>query len=431
MTASERRLRADEDTSLPDLGRALLRFHLDFAALLLPLALIAALAAAIYVHMKPIYEAKGLLFTPKLTLDEWRHLSPLLPDPRLVTATLQTLGVVAGDGSDAMPAANRLRRILESQAFWDRSLQYRSALRRDDLRDAPASDPRMSTTLGIEVSIRSPSREDAAQTMNAIALHVRQTLFWSMLDTFLDDKQATSASRKAELKVTLTKLAFSMAQTETRITGMRRLLEAYPDLRGVGGSTIVSPENGGGRYLSPAAQLVALESTLLDQQTQVQTAQRELEILGSYERFLSHAAARPDDIRSGSRLADWLDGKRGEFFTAATGPEIQTDQEIAFAIAEARARADRIVFNAAPVIGLRPIATRSPLPVAVTAFFASLILFSLLLAIYRVVRRLDRPANEPWFASRDPLFAWLPSRLRGGLFRYERRYQACTGLRSD
>ncbi|WP_375312327.1 hypothetical protein WHZ77_03040 [Bradyrhizobium sp. A5] len=424
MTHDGQRKTANEDVLLSELGRSVLRFYLDFAALLVPLALLAALTAAIYVHAKPVYDATGLLDAPKLSLDEWRHLGPLLPDSRLISGTFGQLGWLNGDGSEATPHAVAVRRRFASRTFWDGSLQYRSALRREDVRDAPGSDPKASTTLGIDVALRAPGREIATELMSAIARHVGQVLSWSMLDTFLRDRRDATVSRKAELEVMLTKLNFAVTQTEARIQDMRQLVDAFPDLRDVGGNTIVSPENGGGRYLSPAAQLVALKSTQIDQRGQITTVQRELDILRWYEQFFAHAAAPPDDVRSGSRLADWLDGKRKAFFSAPAGAAIQVDQEIAFAIAEARTRGDRIVYGAAPIVDPRPVATRSPLPVAGGVFIAAMLLFGLLLLIYRSARQFDGPSRTaPWLASKDPLFAWLPRRLRGVLFRYERRYR--------
>ncbi|WP_147250267.1 hypothetical protein [Bradyrhizobium sp. MOS003] len=402
----------------------MLRFYLDFATLLVPLALLAALTAAIYVHAKPVYQATGLLDAPKLSLDEWRHLGPLLPDSRLISGTFGQLGWSNSDGSEATPHAAAVRRRFESRTFWEGSLQYRSALRREDVREAPGSDPKASTTLGIDVALRAPGREIATELMNAIARHVGQVLSWSMLDTFLRDRRDATVSRKAELEVMLTKLNFAVTQTETRILDMRQIVDAFPDLRDLGGSTIVSPENGGGRYLSPAAQLVAFKSTLIDQRGQIATAERELDILRWYEQFFARAAAPPDDVRSGSRLADWLDGKRKEFFSKPAGAAVQVDQEIAFAIAEARTRGDRIAYGAAPIVDPWPVTTRAPLPVASIAFVVAMLLFGLLLLIYRSARQLDGPSRTaPWLASKDPLFAWLPPRLRGVLFRYERRYQ--------
>lgn len=424
MTHDGQHKTANDDVLLPELGRSVLRFYIDFAALLVPLALLAALTAAIYVHTKPVYEATGLLDAPKLSLDEWRHLGPLLPDPRLVSGTFGQLGWSNGDGSAEMPHAAAIRRRFESRTFWEGSLQYRSALRRDDVREAPGSDLKASTTLGIDVALRAPGREIATELMNAIARHVGQVLSWSILDTFLRDRRDATVSRKAELEVILTKLNFAVTQTETRIRDMRQLVDAFPDLKDVGGNTIVSPENGGGRYLSPAAQFVALKSTLIDQREQIATAQRELDILRWYEQFFAQAAAAPDEIRSGSRLADWLDGKRKQFFSTPAGAAIQVDQEIAAAIAESRTRGARIVYGAAPIVSPRPVTTRSPLPVAIGVFGAAMLLLGLLLLIYRSARQLDGPSRTaPWLASKDPLFAWLPLRLRDVLFRYERRYQ--------
>ncbi|MGJ4953886.1 hypothetical protein [Bradyrhizobium sp. HKCCYLS20291] len=422
MTVHRDLRRGSDDVLLSELGRSLLRFYMDFAALLLPLALLAAIAAGLYVYAKPVYEANGLLDAPKLTLDEWRHLGPLLPDTRLINGTIERFGSADRQASGPRLDPEWIRARFDSRSFWDSTVQYRSALRREDVREAPNSDPRMSTTLGIDVSTRAPSRETAAELMNAIAIHVGQALSWSILDTFLRDRKDATVSRKAELEVTLTKLDFAMTQTETRIAGMRQLIDAYPDLKTLGGNTVVTPDNGGGKYLSPAAQLVASQATLLDQRGQVETARRELELIHWYEQFFAQASAPPPAVRSGSGYADWLDGRRKAFFANPAGAAIQVDQEIAFAVAEARTRGSRIAFSAAPSVGLGPVATRSPVLVALGVFVAAMLLFGLFLAIYRSARQLDASASTPWLASQDPLFSWLPRRLRSALFRYERHH---------
>ncbi|MGD4086950.1 hypothetical protein QT607_22695, partial [Xanthomonas citri pv. citri] len=143
------------------------------------------------------------------------------PDSRLISGTLGQLGWLNKDGSEATPHAEAVRKRFGSRTFWEGSLQYRSALRREDVRDAPGSDPKASTTLGIDVALRAPGREIATELMSAIARHVGQVLSWSMLDTFLRDRRDATVSRKAELEVMLTKLNFAVTQTETRILDMR------------------------------------------------------------------------------------------------------------------------------------------------------------------------------------------------------------------
>ncbi len=408
-----------DEISLAEVVLDALRFQRDFARLILPLALLVAVAAAALVAFRPEYEARAILETPKLTLDEWRRLVPILHDPPLVAGTLAAM-------EQARPATaesgqrERLRNLLERPRFWSRQAQYRSALQRDDIRETPNADLRSASTLGIELSLTGASREDAATSMDAVARHVAQSMLWSALDGFWRDMNGIVTGQKPMLELRLTRLAFDMEQNRARSADMRRLMEAYPGRPEIAGNTIVSPENGGSRFLSPFAQWVALETKASEMQADIRAARYELEKLGWLERFLAATRDRRSDPRSGFTLAGWLEDRTNEVFASATEPvAAQARQEITFAIAEARARAERIGFAAAPVVDPRPVWTRSPLPVGVAAFLAAAAALSVLLVLYRLVRTLDRPRGEAWLASRDPLFAWLPPRLRRALFPYE------------
>lgn len=157
-------------------------------------------------------------------------------------------------------------------------------------------------------------------------------------------------------------------------------------------------------------------------QADIRSTRRDLERLEWLDRFLASARARQSDVQSGFALADRLDAIKNEVFASAkTAAAEQARGEISLALAEARARAERIGFTSAPVIDQNPVWTRSPLPVAAIVFIASIVALSVLLAIYRLLRMLDHPAGEIWLATRDPLFAWLPARLRRALFPYEAR----------
>ena len=407
-----------DEISLTDVALATLRFQRDFARLILPLALLLAVAAATLVAFRPAFQARAVLDTPKLSLDEWRRLVPVLHDPALVAGTLAAM---EADKSVNAEAAERLRNMFERPRFWSEQAQYRSALQRDDIREVPNADLRGASTLGVELSLRAATRSDAAVYMDAAARHIAQSLLWSALDAFWRDQSSIVTSQRSLFELRQTKLAFDLEQNRTRSADMRKLMDAFPDRSETTGGTIVSPENGGSRFLSPFAQWVALETKASEIQADIRAARFDLERLGWVDRFLAATRDQRRDVRSGFARASWLENKKNEIFASATTPAaVQAREEISYAIAEARARAERIGFTVAPVVDPRPVWTRSPLPVALAVFFAAAAILSLLLAFYKLLRRLDRPKDEIWLASHDPLFAWLPLRLRKALFPYER-----------
>jgi hypothetical protein len=410
-----------DETSLAEAALGCVRFQRDFARLILPLALLLAVVAGVVTAFRPSFPGRAILDTSKFSLDEWRRLVPILHDPRLVAGTLAVLEKPA-DGKAAQAEAERLTSLFERPSFWTRQVQYRSALQRDDIREVPNAELRNTSTLGIEISLRANSREEAARQIDATGRHIAQSLLWSLLDGFQRDQAAITTSQRPTLGLRLTKLTFDVEQTQARSADMRALMASFPERPDTTAGTIVSPENGGSRFLSPSAQWVALETKASELQADIRAARRDLERLEWLDRFLTAARAQRDQVQSGFALADRLDAIKTEIFASATAAAaVQARDEISLALAEARARAERIGFTAAPMIESAPVWTRSPLPVAMIVFMASLAALSVLLALYRTIRMLDRPAGERWRATRDPLFAWLPARLRRALFPYDDR----------
>ncbi len=410
-----------DEMSLADAALGFIRFQRDFARLILPLALLLAIVAGVVTAFRPSFPGRAILDTAKFSLDEWRRLVPILHDPRLVAGTLAGMDKPA-DGTAAQVEAERLTSLFERPSFWTRQVQYRSALQRDDIREVPNADLRNTSTLGIEISLRASSREEAARQIDATGRHIAQSLLWSLLDGFQRDQAAITTSQRPTLGLRLTRLTFEIEQNQARSADMRALMASFPERPDTTAGTIVSPENGGSRFLSPFAQWVALETKASELQADIRAARRDLERLEWLDRFLTAARAQRDQVQSGFALADRLDAIKTEIFASATAAAaVQARDEISLAIAEARARAERIGFTAAPMVESAPVWTRSPLPVAMIVFFASLAGLSMLLAVYRTIRMLDRPAGERWQATRDPLFAWLPARLRRELFPYDDR----------
>ena len=184
---------------------------------------------------------------------------------------------------------------------------------------------------------------------------------------------------------------------------------------------MVSVGDGGGKYLSPLAQIVALQSTIAETRTAQRQLERELAQYHWLQRFIDLAGERALTLHSGSALADWLELQQRTLFPADTDMDAvqrQVGREIQIQLAQMRYKAEQLRYRAQPALSVAPVASRRPWLVAGAAFAGSLLALAEALARYAAVRRMGA-AGTAWSPQRDPLFAWMPERLRRRLWRTE------------
>lgn len=398
-----------DDASLGDLVLELLRFYRQFGRLLIPVAVLLALAAAVLVALRPLYSVSALLDTPQMTLEQWRRLQPMLSDRQLVADSV---------AAAALPAElrQRVQRQFQQPRYWQTHVQYRSAVERDDIRQQVNIDPKTVGALGLEVTLIARDDASATRQLQAIAQHVRQAMLWGGLRDALDGMRQQTREKRPELQIAQIQQQFAIQQSTQQAADMQALLERYPELRRSEVNTVVSVGDGGGKYLSPLAQIVALQATITETRANLRQGQRELEQLDWKQRFLVCADRRAPTLYSGQALASWLQACRTAVF--ADSAETETDsvrrqvaREIDLTLAQQLGRSQQVRYRALPALSATPVPARRPLLVAAVVFAGSLLAMSLGLGIYVAARRLRDP-SAPWSAQRDPLFAWLPAAVR-------------------
>lgn len=397
-----------DDVSLADLLLELLRFYREFGRLLVPVALLFALVAGAAVALVPVYSAVALLDTAQMPLDQWRRLQPMLSDRHLVAASL---------AEAKLPAGQRDRLLMQFQQprYWSSRVSYRSTVGRDDIREQINIDPKKVGALGLEVSLLVRDDAAASQQFELIAQHIRQVMWWSDLREYLDKLQLEVLEQRARLQIEQIRQQFSIEQNLKQVQEMQKLLQQYPELRRNGFSTVVSVGDGGGKYLSPLAQTVALQSTVAETRASLRKGQRELEQLDWKQRYLGRVDARMRSLYSGTALADWLRLNQHEMFppdATVDAAQQQVGSEIQMTLGQLQYKAEQLRYKAQPAISAAPVPSRRPWLVALAAFLCTLGVLSLALASYAALRRRDSAAQLPWSAHGDPLFAWLPAGLR-------------------
>lgn len=398
-TPTARPIGPDDEISLAELALRALQFYQRFGRLLLLLALLGAVTVAAWVANRPLYSVSALLEVPKVTLEEWRQAQSFLWDKRWVDHAF-------GDNQQAAdPKRLQLRNRALNPEYWVQTVRYRSSLNRDDARDIPVAQIQSSTGLGLEFALRVPDEEQASLTINTLARQVREAFLANSLIDLVRTSQA-ALDHRPQLKLDVLKAEFDIEQSRQRIADMRQLLERYPDLRHLETSTLFSVSDGGGKYLSPLAQIVALESTVSELQAKARAAQRELDKLDWTERLLAGMDETIRNATSGQVILDKLKSNR-EILLANVAQLNASAQEaaedIALKLTQAESRQQAIGIKTRSAISTAPVPLRNPLIMGAAAFVLVFVALSIMLALYVALHK-----------ERDVLL-WLPRAIRSRL----------------
>lgn len=384
-----------DEISLAELAMRALQFYQCFGRLLVLLALLVAVAVASLVASRPLYSVTALLEVPKVTLEEWRQSQPFLWDKRWVDRAF------GGDQPEGDPQQLLRNRALNPE-YWASTVRYRSSLNRDDARDVPVAQIQSSGGLGLELSLRVRDEEQAGRTIEALSRQVREALLANSLIDLVRTSQAT-LDRRPQLKLDVLNAEFDIEQNRQRIADMRQLLERYPDLRHLETSTLFSVSDGGGKYLSPLPQIVALESTVSELQAKARTAQRELETLDWKERLLAGVDDTIRNATSGKDILDKLKSNREQVLAASAQPNAaarEAAEDINVKLAQAESRQQAIGVKTRSAISRMPVMQRNPLVMGGAAFALTFVALSILLALHVALSR------------ERGVLTWLPRPMR-------------------
>lgn len=391
-----RPMEIQDEISLAELALRALQFYQRFGRLLALIALLAALVVAGWAISRPLYSVIALLEVPKVTLEEWRQSQPFLWDKRWVDRAF------GDEHSEDDPQQQLLRTRALNPEYWANTVRYRSSLNRDDARDVPVAQIQSSGGLGLELNLRVRDEEQADRTIEALSRQVREALLANSLIDLVRNSQA-SLDRRPQLKLDVLNAEFDIEQNRQRIADMRQLLERYPDLRHLETSTLFSVSDGGGKYLSPLPQIVALESTVSELQAKARTAQRELEILDWKERLLAGVDDTIRNATSGEDILDKLKSNREQVLAASVQQNAaarEAAEDINIKLAQAESRQQAIGIKTRSAISTMPVMQRNPLIMGGAAFALTFVALSILLALHVALSR------------EQGVLTWLPRRMR-------------------
>lgn len=398
-----------DEASLGDLFIGILNFYIKLGRMILLIALLFALPVAIWIASHPIYQITALLDAPGLELDRWRQIEPLLTDKSLIQTNLEK-NLAGSDEALRQQLAQRF----SSAAFWSNNVRYRSSLRRDDIQEAPSIDLRNASTLGLELSIRVHDEAQAGYLQQAMISQIREAIVLEGARSLIHEWQKRLIEERPKLQLKLFDKKLATQLNRTRIEDMKRLLERYPELRNAEPNTVVSVRDGGGRFLSPLAQIVALESTISEDASLIKTTEHELERLGFYEQVITNIDDPLLTIRSGHQLTQQLQ-TRANLLQESNPSSLAATEVRLDVLSQAQAllgKPQQLQLKATADLPSAPVISRNPVLAGVLAFIAAFFGSSILLALYQLIRQQSLPPGSDWQPAQDPFFTSLPRKPR-------------------
>lgn len=379
-----------DEASLGDLFIGILNFYLKQGRWILLIALLCTAPIVFWVANNPIYQLTALLDTPTLSLDKWRQIEPILPDRALIQNNLEK-NLADSDDAERQQLANRFG----NPEFWKNSVRYRSALRRDDILEAPSADLQKASTLGLELSIKASSNDQSRRLQQAIISQIREAMVLEGIRSLTTYWQNLIIGKRPELQRNLFDKQVDMQLNRSRIEDMQQLLAQYPELRQVERNNLVSVQGGGGRYMSPLAQIVALESTISEDNSLIKKTEYELERLGLYEQVISNIDESLPLNHSGHDLAQQLIARANQLQQANVSSLAATEvsSDVLNQVQSLLSKPQLLQLKATTDLPATPILSRRPLIVGAGIFGLVFFGSSILLALYQLIRRQVLPLS--------------------------------------
>jgi hypothetical protein len=169
---------------------------------------------------------------------------------------------------------------------------------RNDLRElGESAKPQENAVLGVRVGYGSRDRERAKNVVALVGEFVGDTTFLTAVREVVAIRVRDFEASRLVSENALINARFTIGQLENRGRTLEKLRAAHPELGKGAPQQVVSVAEGGSRYLSPAAQVVGVESTLAEYRERVAFADRQARKaaaqLDYYRRVEDILAAKP------------------------------------------------------------------------------------------------------------------------------------------
>jgi hypothetical protein len=256
---------AGDEVDLRQLVRAVWRYRWVVAAL----GILGGLAGLGISQLSTRYVAEGLFLTPSLTLDSYKRYEAALGNEQ------RLLSFIKANGLGGTQTEQQLLRLASVPGALAKAIRPAFSLTASDAKAFGIETAEASGKL-LGVTLRLERAELTAETpILQLAEYVRHTMIEVDLADAVLNQCLSFRSKEQELRSQQIQSDFSVLQLRERAKHLRELIAAIPGASSVDNRQVISLEGGGERYLSPTAQLVAIELGIGDAELEAVRRERD------------------------------------------------------------------------------------------------------------------------------------------------------------
>lgn len=287
---------AGDEVDLRQLVRAVWRYRWVVVAL----GILGGLAGLGVSQLSTRYVAEGLFLTPSLTLDSYkRYESALGNEQRL-------LAFIRANGLGGTQTEQQLLRLANVPGALEKAVRPAFSLTASDakafgIETAEASGKLLGVTLRLE-----RAELTAEAPILQLAEYVRHTMIEVDLADAILNQCLSFRGKEQELRSQQIQSDFSVLQLRQRAKHLRELIATIPGAASVDNRQVISLEGGGERYLSPTAQLVAIELGIGDAELEAVRRERDRQAVAIKKEYYCKGRELQKQAATGMAFLDQL-----------------------------------------------------------------------------------------------------------------------------
>ncbi|CAJ0784526.1 hypothetical protein [Ralstonia chuxiongensis] len=274
-----------------------------------------ALFALVSVSVTQRYTSTGSLRVP-LSFFEYNSQKSALLDARVLQRYLQAEGLL-GD--------KNAQHLLGSwgASFVAKHVKTVLSLSKEDVKNLADINSKVEADanglIGFDISYSSNSPESAQNLVRITGGFVQDILLSESLKSIVLAHLGIIRTKKHEIQVALSKQRLALNQAEFRLASMRDIAKRYPGVPNSGPLQLLSSTNEkeSARYLSPAIQVVALETEISDLRAGIRVLNINIEQAEIRQRLLESVKRLSDSEITGSALMKGFEKNINDFFRKA------------------------------------------------------------------------------------------------------------------
>lgn len=213
-----------------------------------------------YILLNETLKNRNLVFTmDNVSIPDYKKYLPQFANPRKLIKYMEYRHKKGGERIDGLADS------LHTSADIRKWLSPVYAYTKNDLKDLTANSRDIKNfVLGVSVSGEQNSPENAREFVALLGHFIKSSVLFGKLNEYIDNEWNKGKTETLRCENLILKDEFTLQQLTAKQRHMEGVRKKYPQSKSTAGRQLYSLENSGHRYLSPAAQLVGIESHIAD-----------------------------------------------------------------------------------------------------------------------------------------------------------------------